>query len=345
MKVLIVKISAIGDVVMALPMVEAARRLDPGAQITWLCGETVKPLVEALGTVDEVLALDERKLLAGTIRERTKVLVETWKRLGGRRFDLVVTAHGDRRYRLLALAARGGERRSFGFHGGRPWPVPGRYHGDEYARLIHDVDGPAAERIPLPRLSFGLRADLSAMLDPPRTTIVLVPGGAKNLLRDDALRRWPLPSYVEVARTLIDNDVRVVIAGAASDEWVRDAFARLPVVDVVGRTDLLQLAALFQRSNLVVTHDSGPMHLAVLADAPVLALFGPTRPAEKIVHSARHRVLWGGEGLPCRPCYDGRGYAANADNRCLRSITPTDVSRTALAMARSEPAAERPAVA
>ena len=154
MRLLIVRIGAIGDVVMTLAAVEAARRLEPAARVTWLCGGLVRPLLEHVGTVDEIVAVDDRALLKGTARERTREVRKVWQALAGRRFDLVVTAHADPRYRVLTATVRAGTRRNLRSTGARQAPIAGRYEGDEYARLVHGIDGPDAEPARLPRVSF-----------------------------------------------------------------------------------------------------------------------------------------------------------------------------------------------
>jgi heptosyltransferase-2 len=67
------------------------------------------------------------------------------------------------------------------------------------------------------------------------------------------------------------------------------------------------------------------MHLAFLARTPTIALFGPTRPTERLPHDVRARMLWGGAHLACRPCYDGRDYAPCPNNVCIQAIRPADV--------------------
>jgi heptosyltransferase-2 len=329
LNLLIVRIGAIGDVVMALGAVEAARALEPGTRVTWLCGELVRPLLEQVGTVDEIVTVDDRALLTGTARDRTREITRVWRALAGRRFDLVVTAHADPRYGILTAPVRTRTRRSLRSFGARRGPIPGRYEGDEYARLVHGVDGPDAEPARLPHVRFPPAEHLLARDGP---TVMLAPGGAKNVLRDDGLRRWPLESYARVAAELAARELRVVISGGRGDEWVRPAFAGVPVVDLVGRTNLVELAATIQASDLLVTHDSGPMHLAFLARTPVVALFGPTRPSERLPHGAAVRALWGGEHLACRPCYDGRDYAPCPNNVCIQSISPDDVVAEAVGM-------------
>src|SRR5271163_4541575 len=90
---LIVKLAAIGDVAMALPMVTALRAQHPGCRIAWLCGESTRPLLACVDAVDELIVVDERALLAGSRAARVAATVALWRRLVGRRFDLVLTAH------------------------------------------------------------------------------------------------------------------------------------------------------------------------------------------------------------------------------------------------------------
>jgi heptosyltransferase-2 len=329
LNVLIVRIGAIGDVVMTLPAVAAARKLAPDVRVTWICGSLVEPLLDHLGTADELLVVDERALLTGSVPGRIREVLQVWRRLAGRRFDLVVTTHADRRYRLLSAGVRARKRRSLSRTAPRPIPIPGRYEGDEYARLVHGEDGPHVERATLPHVEFPVPGSLEPGAG---QLVVLAPGGAKNVLRDDELRRWPLASYAQVATRLLERGVRVAITGGRGDDWVKTEFSSLPVIDLVGHTDLLELGGVIGASDLLITHDTGPLHLAFLARTPVLALFGPTRPSERLPGGVDCRVLWGGDHLACRPCYDGRSYAPCPSNVCLQSVSPEQVTAEALKM-------------
>src|SRR6185369_12050322 len=123
--VLIVKLAAIGDVVMALPMVTALREQDPETRITWLCGKTAAPLVACVEGVDECIVIDDVAILSGNKARKAQAVVTGWSALRGRRFDLAITAHSDPRYRMLAARVRAGERRWLGERGSRPGLVPG----------------------------------------------------------------------------------------------------------------------------------------------------------------------------------------------------------------------------
>jgi heptosyltransferase-2 len=322
-KVLFVKLGAIGDALMARGLPLAVRRSHPDARFTWMAGQGLAPLLACFGGVDEVLTVDDPALLTGSAPAKARALAGAWAALRLRSFDRVLIGHGDPRYRLLALAARG-PRTSFQ---SGAWPRPGRWHGDEYVRLFTLEDGPAGSRAALPPLKAPLPPGLRRTLGRGRKAL-LFPGGARNLLRDDRLRRWPLERYRLLARLLARSGWSVVLGGGVGDAWVRPAFAGLDVVDLLGRCDLPQTLGLCAAVDHVVTHDSGPLHLAQASGTRVTALFGPTQPHEKIDPDADVRVLWGGADLACRPCYDGRGYSDCADPACLRGVTPAQVLKT-----------------
>ncbi len=324
---LIVKLAAIGDIVMALPMVKTLRDQNPGLKITWLCGKTAAPLLEKLNLVDEIITLDEKKLLTGSLAGRLMELFKVWLKLFGRRFDLIATGHADGRYALLSLTALAKKRTRFKRSGRHLLPLPGRHHSDEYVRLIGEDNIPVFPQALLPVVDWELTNELQEQIPRDKTTalVAFAPGGAKNVLHDDALRRWPLHHYVSLAEKLIENGYEVVLTGAPDDDWIIPSFAALNVIDLVGKTNLVELVALYGKCRVVVTHDSGPMHLAGLAGTSMVALFGPTNPFEKAPRSSKVRVLWGGDKLACRPCYDGKNYAACQNNVCLRQVSVDEV--------------------
>jgi len=316
MNILIVKLGAIGDVVMASSMLEASRSIDKNASITWLCGKGVEPLVRSFVGVDRVITIDENRLVSGGSWERIIELIETWRQLFLKRFDLVVIGHTDYRYYLLTVFVLAKNKRCL--RGRRL--VRGRWHASEYARLIYDVDGPDIPTVKLSRINA--ETDNGTINSLPKGQRVLMfPGGARNMLRDDALRRWPIEYYRILAEKIIQRGVSVVIAGGNDDIWIRDSFKNVDVIDMIGMCSLPQVIALCAACELVVTHDSGPLHLSIAAGTDTLALFGPTNPMEKVPSDSKVKVLWGGEQLRCRPCYDGRSYSICSSNLCLKDLT------------------------
>lgn len=332
-RILIIRLAAIGDVVMASSLARRIRDAKPDAHITWLCGETAAPLVECFADVDETMAVDERRLLTGGTFDRVKEVLSSRYQLSTRDFRTAYLLHPDPRYRILTSSLRGTAVIAQKRDRRRPAnPIPGRYLGDEAARLMDGRDeGPIHGHFPLGRLK-----PLAPTPRGDRPRVVIVPGGAKNVLRESALKRWPVDQYAALARGLFDDGCEVALVGNAGDDWVRPHFSAVPVTNLIGRTSIPEMLALFAGSDLVIAHDTGPMHLARLVGARLVALFGPTPPTTFVSPDETTTVLWGGEHLACRPCYDGREFADCADNECMSSISVDVVLRTARTILRRE---------
>jgi heptosyltransferase II len=327
-KFLIIKIGAIGDVIMALPMIQAIRsEYGRDARITWIVGNGAKCILEQFN-VDEIIVVDEKKLLGGTLLEKVSALFCLWKKLFLRKFDYIAIGYYNWKYRLISVVVQSPEVHRLECTAGRLLPIPCRHFTDEYIRLINRTDNSDMRNYQSVVLEINEDAKqrfayLKAKVN--KAVIALAPGGAKNILSDDAQRRWPIEKYVELAEILVADGYSVVITGAASDCWVEKYFSKLSIENYIGKTSLLELAALYSGVDLVVTHDSGPMHIAGLVKANLIALFGPTNPYEKIPKHDNVEFIWQGRKYPCCPCYDGRSYAMCNDNLCLKSITSTVV--------------------
>jgi heptosyltransferase-2 len=343
---LIVRLAAVGDVVMASTLARRIRDERPGATITWLCGANVGPLVERFADVDNVLTVDERCIFRGSAMARARELLPLWLELVKRRFTHVMLLHVDRRFRAIVaplvaplVGARVFAQTPRGATGPIN-PVVGRYFGDEYARLLDGLAhvGPIVGHYPLARLRPPPSAAYDRGRDDRPLRVALVPGGARNILRESGVRRWPVEGYAAVAAALAADGIEVVLVGDQHDEWVRPSFASVAVTDRIGASSLPQTVDLLGTCDLVISHDTGPMHLARLAGARVLALFGPTMPSQFIVEDDRTSVLWGGADLACRPCYDGREFATCSANVCMSGMNAATVlqhARTSLHRARS----------
>ena len=160
----------------------------------------------------------------------------------------------------------------------------------------------------------------------PAEYIVLVPGGAKNTLRDDPLRRWPIASYVELARLLTSSGKNVLLLGGPDDQWVNQYFEDIPVSNLIGKTNLLDMVFLLNKAKATICHDSGPLHLASITQTPLLAIFGPTPPSA-VLSGMRTKtvILKPSAQISCSPCYDGKNYAVCHSNRCMQDTSVNHV--------------------
>ncbi len=317
-RALIVKLGAIGDVVMAIPAAHALHQ--QGYKVDWICGTTVAPVLRLYPWMN-VLPVDERKLLHSGKLSTTRVLLAAWKQLPHRTYDLCATLYYDRRYRFLTLPISAQRSILLSDKDREHRLLPGRHHTDEYVRILLGLpDGEAPQQTSPVRVGSLPASPLPSPNN--RQRVVLVPGGARNLLRDDALRRWPLDNYAALATQLLADGCEVVLAGGPDDAWTSPAFATMPVIDLIGKLSLVDTLALLDSADVTVTHDTGPLHLAGITRTAIVTIFGPTDPRGRLPQVHNAVALWGGEGFACRPCYDGHSYAPCQHNGCMEQVTP-----------------------
>jgi len=149
--------------------------------------------------------------------------------------------------------------------------------------------------------------------------VILNPGG------NWPPKRWPLERFAEVGDRLVEQyKARIIITGSLKDEQRARRIAALMKhrpISLCGMTDLNKLGALLDRADLVISADSGPMHIAVARQTKVIGLFGPTSPRITGPYGrGNYKVLWKDIGCPV-PCYD----TSCTDNRRMKAITVEEV--------------------
>jgi heptosyltransferase-2 len=335
-RLLLIKLGAIGDVVMAIPSAHAMHV--QGYEVHWVCGLTAAPILSLYPWIN-VIPVDEKQLLHSGKLKTFTTLLELWRKLPRSAFDICATLYYDSLYKLLALPVRAKRKFLLSQDDRATQLITGRHHTDEYFRVIsgHADDVTPHQLSPVLASSF----PPSPMPPAKKGRIVIVPAGARNLLRDDALRRWPIDNYVALAAALLQLGHEVVLSGGPDDAWASPAFAHLPVIDLIGKYTLLETLALLDSAAVTITHDTGPLHLAGITNTGIVAIFGPTDPRGRLPQRNNTVALWGGEGFACRPCYDGRDYAPCTNNGCVQQITPamalTEIQTLLTALRESKP--------
>ncbi|HZS12447.1 MAG TPA: lipopolysaccharide heptosyltransferase II [Nitrospirales bacterium] len=301
-RILIIKPSSLGDIVHAMPAVAALRRALPAAEITWLVKRQWAPIVERAEGVDRIWPVD-----GGWLR---------WLRSGsalrGARFDVAVDLQGLFRSGLMAWLS--GAPRRIGFAAGRegsPWfyrervtvPTTEMHAVDRYllvaAALGADVSKPVwhlretdddRERVAATLREAGLAAG---------RWIAVAPSGRWPT------KRWPLQRFAEVADALHHAGVaRVALIGAPDDLPLlkeMEACMRTTPAILAGAVDVGRLPALLRSAAVLLTNDSGPMHVAAAVGTPVVAVFGPTSAVRTGPYGDGHVVL--SADVSCRPCF------------------------------------------
>ncbi|MGH2486140.1 MAG: lipopolysaccharide heptosyltransferase II [Ktedonobacterales bacterium] len=341
-RILVVRVDLIGDIVLSLPAVRVLRRAYPDARIDMLVPRSSAPILAAEGDlVAQVIPYDHgvwRRpggfLKVGAWREAVTLV----RRLRAARYDLAVSVSGD----IGSIVTRlSGARRRVGYAdeaydhfltdtlpGGR---YKRRQHEVRYvldlARAAGGSVQPSDERLVLHVLPEA-DARMRLVLDEARRArgcagpVIALHAGARN----GQAKRWPADHFAALADRLArEFDALVVLTGGPAEEPIARLVQRQatsPLLDLVGKTSLHELAALLAAGDLVVTGDSGPMHIACAVNTPVVALHGPTDPGLSGPTDPDALVLW--RRLWCAPCYDA---SATAECRfgnpvCMKSLGP-----------------------
>ncbi len=332
-KVLIIKIGAIGDLVRSLSMLNYLEN----SEITWVAGKNLSSLIKASDYRINLLTVDENKLFHGKIIERLLEVFKIWKKIGFRFFNQIIVAHSDWRFRIFSLFSWANQIRFF--------PKIRNLKKDPLMRRIKNL---SLEKVyislaffPFPKkasfLPFDypdIKRDLAEnLIETEKPLVAIVPGGAKNFLADDDLRRWPIEYYQELSSKLTLSGFQVLLIGSQTDMWVLPYFKDIAVKNLISKTALLDLVAIFRKCALVITHDTGALHLAALAKAKTLGLFGPTDP-NVVIDKQLHpnvQVLTAEKKLDCLPCGNGRKFASCKTKKCLYNLTPEKVFKIGLA--------------
>jgi len=349
MRVLLVQLADIGDLALTTPALAALRAALPAARFTLLTSAHAAPLVAGSGLVDELVTLERAGAGDGLDFLRPRNL---WRILTLGRHDLVLYFHhftllrGTLKFALIALATRAARR--IGLDNGRGWFLNermrdagfGERHQAEYWLQLAGLAGAN----PRARPALVARAALSRPLPPGRYIVLHAGGGPHN-----PARRWAPPAFAQVADALrAETGAQIVLVGGPDDgsAAVRAAMRSAPL-DLTGQTTLPQLAQVLAGAALFIGAESGVMHLAAAAGAPVLAIMGPGNPAAWGPWTPGGRSLVLRSAPVCSPCgYVGHSMglrAGCAARTCMRMVTPQQVLRAARALLRGETPAADPA--
>ncbi len=335
--ILIVKLSAIGDVVQALPALEAVKKTFPESRVTWVVEEAAAGILEGHPQIDTLLVSGRRSWLRmlghpRSFREGCVKIVAFIRTLRATRYDIAIDLQGLLKSGLLIGLARAD--RKIGFAGSRelssfflnerlPAYNKNKHALERYldvARYLGAREVSSSCTLPIEKELSSIRQRLSDAVLTRKPLIVINPVARWET------KLWPERNFAELAdRLIVEKQATIIFTGSRADSATVFRILNMmkqPAENWAGETTLKELAALSSLADLFVTTDTGPMHLAAAAHAKVLALFGPTAPWRTGPYGPGQIVVRA--GIECSPCFK---RSCKDAIRCMSMISVDDVMR------------------
>ncbi|HEU0207878.1 MAG TPA: lipopolysaccharide heptosyltransferase II [Candidatus Udaeobacter sp.] len=353
-RILLIKPSALGDVVHTIPVLVKLRARYPQAQIDWLITPENAEVVQHHPALSNVVLFARRDFSMPGRRWRAMLgFFDLLKQIRRAKYDLVVDMHGQMRSALFALIS--GARVRVGFD--RPIKfsrtdsaehdlknIPN--HGWRGARegswiaYTHRIRIPTLDVHAIDRYLW-VGSLLGFDDEPPSLAIYLSPGTIHNvdrLLEQHGVstsrrlvvlvpgtiwetKHWTIDGFAGVARHFLLEGFAVALAGTKRDELrCQQIAATAPgICNLCGKTTPADLAALIRRAEVAVTNDSGSMHVAASLGKPMVSIFGPTNPVHIGPYQRPESVVR--MVLPCSPCNYRRLSQCPFDHACMKQVT------------------------
>lgn len=340
-RVLIIKLSAIGDILHALPVSAALGESFPHWEITWAVEEPFLTLLEGNPYLKRILTFPKLRSKTLTSSSLRKDYLARLRALREHNFDLVLDLQGLTKSAIIAYAS--GAKTRLGYHWLREaarWietPIPRRPESvhivDQYLDVARHL-GANTDKVRFPFfLSSEDRAYVNEILRAEglgegTPFVTLNPASAL------AIKQWGAEHYAKLIDALAQEGVRSVLVTA--DREVAGAVERsanAPFVNLVGRTSLKQLGAVLERCAVHICGDTGSGHLATALERPVISLVGPTDPDRACPYGQRENVIVHRE--VCDPRCDWH-HCAFTSPKCMEAITLTEVKAKVLQVMKTE---------
>jgi lipopolysaccharide heptosyltransferase II len=326
LKILIIKWSALGDIILSLPAIKAVRGYFPKAKIILLTSPSGREFFMRYPYVDDFMIYHNRKGIGG-MKEMLGVTAELRREAP----DLVLDLQNNKLSHIASFLS--GARRRIG------------YKTNKLDFLLNEaIEGARLEIAPIEH-QFRLLKALG--IEKPPLQDALIIGQAEQEFADDIFsegwigkgekvvavncwasqrwlsKRWPVEKAAVLCDLLAQKRIRVIITGSREDKKGAERLFSLiksKPLNIVAKTTVMELAAVIKKCDAFITSDSAPMHLAAFLNVPFVALFGPTDPKRHLEPSGKFRII--NKKLKCSPCYKSK---CSKRPNCMEMISPEEV--------------------
>ncbi|MCF6248657.1 MAG: glycosyltransferase family 9 protein [Desulfobacula sp.] len=327
-KILIIKPSALGDIVHSLPFLSAIKNKFPNAKIDWVVAHGLHTFLEDHPLIDNlwVIKKDQWKKLVN-LNQSLKEINILRKGLKTEHYDVSIDLSGLLRSGIISWFSKASVKLGFKESDeGSPFFYTHKIHGsmnihaiDRYLEIAKFMGCATGEfgkisKIDYPFAPYDHQPEILKEL--PKKYLVMSPSAGKPA------NRWQAEKYGRLAGRL--NLPTVIIASAAESDIAQEVVnhSNGNAINLAGRTGLKELIAVIEKASCFVCNDTGPMHIAAALDIPVFAVFGPANPIRTGPYGTIHTVIQ--KNYDCSPCY-AQQPCSKYDFRCMNELGVDDV--------------------
>jgi lipopolysaccharide heptosyltransferase II len=314
-KILIIRPGGIGDAVLLIPVIRILKNTFPEMDITILAEKRNSAVFSFCPEITGVISYDSPKDLLAAVRGKFDAVIDTeqWHCLSAVMARLVRSS--------LKIGYGTNMRRKLFTH------MIDYSHNDyeinSFLNLLSPlgVVQPKVPEYPFIHIPANIAHSVTAMLKPlsGRDFVTLFPGAST------VEKRWDEGKFIALSKNLSEKGIVVVIVGSDSEKLIGEKIIASGCgLNLAGRTSLIESAAVIQRSSLLISGDSGLLHIAVGLGVPTVSLFGPSNTSKWAPKGARHIIVSG--NLPCSPC-SKFGYTPQCpiNVKCMADIAEEEV--------------------
>lgn len=328
MKVLIIRFSSIGDIVLTFPVIKAIKTHNPDSHIAFAVKEQFQEILYENDEIDEIIPLTPFH------QRGIKSLFAYINTLNDKKFDLVIDLHRNLRSRIITFFVNADRKTHYSKHHLhrkmmillKRIPEKKVHTVDNYLRAIETMGIPSEEKVP--------------QIEPDASSLKYIESylKQKNLLDEDNLiainpnaahftKQLPAEKVVALSKILVEQkNGKVILVGGKEDyehnqKIIESTQLKKNIISTAGEISLKFLPALLSKCKILITNDSGPMHVAVSVGTPVVAFFGPTV-QEFGFYPLGEKDIVIEEDISCRPCsLHGTETCPKIHFKCMKNIS------------------------
>lgn len=326
MKILIIHTAFIGDIVLSTPLLKRVKEMYPEAKITYVTTPVGATILRNNPHITEIIEYDKRGNHSGI-----KGLLALGRRLRYENFNMVLTPHRYLRSSILSWLTRSPKRIGYDIASGALLFTDKikydktKHEVEKLLSFLGDVPKNPRENYPIELYPSKKEKEAVDKIWEDNSLssekVIAIAPGSKWFTK-----KWPLEYFNKVIELLVKDGIKVIVIGG-KDELFLNVLNHKNIIDLRGKTTLLELAEVLKRVKIVLTNDSSPIHIAsAFANTKIIAIFGPTVKEFGFFPWSENSKVLEINGLTCRPCaIHGGDKCPKGHFKCMLEIKPEQV--------------------